>query len=435
MSKKTRQPLLRLATASFKAHSGMHLKLCLVFVLLSVLICLFSAFTMSVADKRAESFAENVSSDYMYAESDKTDFLTANGYADFAHYTVDRYDLSSLMKEHIQADIPTVTANYITLQVNGRKYFYDKDTAPQLLWLFRGDPFNELDGKELKLKFGDDAIYSGTFPKDGTNEVLISEKLLDGYGLKQEDVINKSVRILLGENADTEFDDLKVVGVISRNYYQLSGHGNDNWQIVPSVVAAAKNTIPTVNAKTVTFHLFASDQWSTLSDSQLYNVMSDGEMIYGGINSYNQRGFLDKIEEVVVNIYYIVGSVLIVGLLLTVMLLIDKFVATFSRLSGILLCCGLDGANLYKLLFTQIALMFLLSLPFALVGGLVGYAAIVYLVSLSTGMTMIVSTTTLVVLMAISTVAVAAATAVFFGFALLRLRKKTAKQLLATEAK
>lgn len=434
MSKQARQPLFRLATASFKAHPWICVKICLVFACLSVLVCLFTAFTASIESRRTEIFAENTSSNYMYAPSDKTEWLEERGWTQFEKYFVERYNLGNLMKENVQADIPTVTTNYITLRVNGSTHFFDKNKTPELLWLYKGDPFNDLDRQEMLSRFGSEEIFTGRFPADNTNEVLISERLLDCYGLTSQDVLGKSVRILLGENGETEFDDLAVVGVISSRYYELSGHLDGGWQIAPSVVAAKNNSIPAVNAKIDLFYVYAFDGWLNASFDEL-NSVTENELTYCGIGSYGQRRFLDNIKTVVTDVYYIVGSILAAGLLLTVMLMIDKFAAVFGRTGGILLSCGLLRNNLRALLFVQILLLFFVAVPVALVGALVGYAVIVELVAAGTGISMSVSVPVLLELFALSVVVVFAAAAAFFGVTLFKIGKKSVKDLLNTEIK
>ncbi len=428
MSKRRRQPLFRLAFAAIKAHPRINLKLCLVFVSLSVLICLFTAFTMSVDDRREEIFAASTSSNYMYGSSDQTAWLKGSGLADFEHYTVQRYNLSARLEEELGENIPTVTTNYITLKIGSVSYYFDRDKTPELLWLYKGNPFNKIDSSELRYRFGLDSPYSGRFPQTGTNEVLISERLIKGYGLASSDVLGASVAILLGDRS-LDFT-LKVVGIIAEEYYELSGHC-EAWQIAPSVVAAEVNSIPAVNVALDTFHVYAFNEWTSLSVDELHRISSEGELTYCGIGSYQQRVNLDNIRTVVVNVYFVVGAVLAGGLLLTVMLMTHKFVANFSYLGGILLGFGLEESNLIKLLLVQLLSIFLLSVPLALVGSVVSYAVIVDLVSVGTGAAMTVSASTLAVLSVLSVTVVFAAVMVFFFIASLQLRKRDVKSLLA----
>ncbi len=432
MSKEPRQPLFRLAQTSFKAHPWINVKLCAAFVCLSILICLFSAFTLSMEERRRAVLDNSASSNYLFGETDCSQLLDSVG-LEYSHYTVERYDLSNIMRKYVEADVPTVTTNYITLEVNGRKHYFDRNAKPEMLWLYRGNPFNDLDKSEMSTRFGEEKVFSGSFPRDGTSEVLISEKLLGEYGLTEQDVLNKRLHIWLGENADTQFDDLIVVGVISSRYYELSGHCDGGWQIVPSVVAAARNSIPAVSASLDKFYVYSVDGQFTFPLDRLNEIARDGGLIFGGVNVYSQRVFLDNVEKVVSDVYYVVGSILAVGLLLTVMLTVNKFVAVFSRLGGVLLSCGLRADNLYKLLFMQILLVFLASLPIAFVGSLAGYAVISALVTVGTGMAAETSTLTLALLTALSVAVVFVAAAAFYVVAVLRSRGKSVKQMLAVQ--
>ena len=426
-----RQPLFRLAVANLKTHKWINAKLCLVFVCMSVLVCLFTAFNMSVESRRNEFFSFNTSANYMYANEDKSEFLRSNGFDDFDYCVVERYNLSKLMQKYVQANVPTVTTNYIALTIGAseKPLYYCKDTS--LLWMYRGSPFNNADVKELSERFGKTDVYVGDFPEDNTHEALVSEKLLDSFGLTANDVLGKQLGIWLGDR-EHPVSYLTVTGIIVREYYELSGHMDDSWQIVPSLVFASNVSLPSLTDTDV-FHIYVMDSWRTLSVDELNKIISDGHLTYCGITSYNQRVFLDNIRIVVVNVYYIIGSFLVAGLLFTVMLMMDKFTAVFSRIGGILLACGLEQINLHRLLFSQVLLLVVLSIPLASVGALVGYAVIVELIAVGTGLTMTVSTSTLLILLAISTLTVFVSATAFFGAALLKLRKKTVKELLVTD--
>lgn len=426
-----RQPLFRLATMSLKAHKWIYTKLCAVFVCMSVIICLFFAFNMAMENRNNEIFELNVSSNYVYSTDDCSLVMESFGLTDYRHYTVGRYNLSEQMKENIHADVPTVSTNYITLDVGGVKYRLRSKAKSELLWLFKGNPFNDADVAEMQKLYDSETLYIGEFPKDQSREILISEKLLESYGLTADQVIGKQLQIWLGENADRIWDtNLTVSGVIVKEYYELSGHKSNSWQIAPSVVAAENNTIPAINVKVDTIHMYVLDKWTTLPLDEINELVGRGP-VYCGIESYNQREFLGNIRTVVSNVFYIVGTILIVGLLLTVMLMIDKFVTVFLRTGGILLGFGLQQKNLRRLLFTHVLLAALLSVPLALVGAAVGYAIIVELVSVGTGVALTVSTVTLVTLLMLSVAVVLIAAAIFFGVAWLRVRKKSVRQMLS----
>ena len=367
----------------------------------------------------------------MYSASDRKELLKENGLTHFNEYTVQRYNLNDLMKEHVNADVPTVTTNFITLQLNKVLYRYSSKETPEMLWMFRGFTFNSSDVRELRTRFGIDSPYIGSLPKDGTNEALVSEALLEKYGLKADDVMGKQLSIILGENVTPIDQHITVTGVIVEQFYELSGHRKSKTQIVPTVVLAQRNL--SLLTKIDVLYVYEFTEWQNLSAGELSDICSEGDLVYCGLSSYNQRAFLDNIKTVVVNVFYVVGSMLTVGLLLTVMLTIDKFVTVFSRICGILLSCGLDPRNMYRLLLAQILLLFLLALPVALVGALVGYAVIVELMAIGTGMSMTVSTMTLVLLLALAFVAVLLAALAFFGFAALRVRKLSVKGMLTAE--
>lgn len=427
----TRQPLFRLAYNSIRAHKWINLRLCFVFACLATLICLFTAFHVSIASRQQELFDNSISSNYFYGTNEADDVFAQYGMPKASnYYTVGRYNFSSLMKEYVGVAAPTVTANYIALEVNGITYHYSSDGTPSPLWLYTGNVFNELDTAELNERYGITQPYLGDFPRDGTNEALISEDILKAYGLKAKDVVGKRIRMYVEGNLALIPSYIDITGVIVSEYYTLSGHG-ETWQISPTVVFAANNRVPFYNVDTL--RVYAFDEWTSLDYDTLSQIARESGLAYCAADSYSQRAFLERIRVIVSNLYVVIGSLLVVGLILTVMLMIDKFVKIFSRTGGVLLSCGLKQANLYKLLFAQIVIMFLLALPITLIGAFVGYVLIVELVGLGTGIAMTISSELLVTFSLIGAVTVFAVAMAFFAFSALRLRNKTVKDLLITE--
>lgn len=429
-NQQSKQPLFRLAYNSIRAHKWINVRLCLVFACLAVLICLFTAFNVSIASRQQELFDNSISSNYFYGTSEADEFLTQYNLPNANKYTVGRYNFSSLMEQYVGQAVPTVTANYIALEVNGNTYHYSSEGEPNPLWLYSGNVFNELDSAELSVRFGITKPYKGRLPSDGTNEALISEDILKAYGLRPEDVVGKRIRMHVEGNLTLIPSYIDITGVILSEYYTLSGH-SEAWQIAPMVVFAENNRVPFSNIDTL--YVYAFDEWSSLDYSELSQIAKDSGLAYCATGSYSQRAFLERIRVIVSNIYAVIGAILVVGLVLTVMLMIDKFVRIFSHTGGVLLSCGLEQANLYKLLFAQIVIMFLFALPIALVGSIAGYALIVRLVGMGTGITMAISADLLLAFSLIGAVAVFAIAMVFFGFSALRLRKKTVKDLLTAE--
>lgn len=441
-----RQPLFKLALGSIKAHLWINVKLCLVFSVLAILVCLFTSFNLAIDNKRKDIFEQSASSNYMYGSEDKTEYLQQNGMPNFEHSEIGRYNLSAYLKEQVGADVPTVTVQYLALTVNGRKHTFVSQDDPDLLWMYRLShdptqdetyPFTEQDYSELRLRYGDVKLYVGEMPTKGY-EALVSQRLLDQFGIKAEEVYNEQTKQgskvfieVVGD--DSYIHEITVTGIISREYYGLSGHSDGKTQIVPTVIFAAHNSLPIHEDNVDALHVYSFDTWTDFGADQLNALVKKGKLVYGGLQNYYNRATLSKISTVVVNMYAVIGSIIASALLLTVMLMIGKFVNIFARTGGILLGFGLQQRNLRTLLYVQIMLMFAMSLPLALVGALVGDAVIVQLIAIGTQMTMTVSTSSLLTLLALSVATVFVVTTVFFAFAWLRLRNKSVRQLLMSQ--
>lgn len=422
-----RKPLYKLAYASVKAHKWINVKLCLAFACLAVLLSLFTAFHLAIENKRANLEDDGISANYLYSQSEVTDLLAEKKMPSVATtYSIKRYDFSDLMMQYVGEEVDTVTANYVALEVNGKTYHF-KWKNPRPLWLYAGNPFNDLDKQELAERFGLTDIYTGSYPRSYTNEALISERILDAYGLTAEDVIGKRIRLYVEGDLTLIPSYIDVTGVIAREYYQLAGHKSDWWQIAPTVVFAEQNRVPFYTTQTINIYTF--DSWPSM-DIHGVSQLGNYGMQYCGTTIYSQREVLSDIKIIVTEVYIVVGSILAAGLALTVMLMIDRYVNVFSRSAGILLSCGLQQNALYELLFVQIFFIFLLALPIAAVGTAAGYYIITALVSLGTGITLTISVTLLIALILLGAAVVFVVAVVFYGFALLRIRKKTVKQLL-----
>lgn len=422
------QPLFKLAANSIRAHKWINAKLCLVFACLSILICLFTCFHVAIEDKSSSMLTGSLSANYLYSEKDVQNQLAEYDMPNVKEsYTVFKFDFSKLMEQYVGEKVPTVTANYVTLEVNGVKYSYrGEELTP--LWVYAGNPFNSLDQQELKQKYDSDTLYVGNFPRENTNDALISERILASYGLKAKDVVGRRMRMYVGDDLTLIQTHVDVTGVIVDGYYDLEGHSEAWRQLAPTLVLAKKNRVPFSNIVTVNIYTFES--WPTVSINEIKSLQSSLKASYCGVEIYKQRNNLNRIRTIVSNVYVVIGSILAVGLILTVMLMIDKFVRIFARTAGILLSCGLQQNNLYKLLFSQITLMFLLALPLAAVGATCGYVFITWAMSIGTSVTLSVSAALMLEFLLLSVLAVFAVATIFFGFAVLRLRNKSVKQLL-----
>ena len=142
---------------------------------------------------------------------------------------------------------------------------------------------------------------------------------------------------------------------------------------------------------------------------------------------------LNSLQILANNLYYIIGTTLVIALILTIFLMVGKYVKIFSKTSGIFQTIGLERRKVYTLLLLQLLIICMISLPFALILTSVGYKVINYVLMLLRKVDMSISFDKLIELFGVGVMTVFATALIFFVYAILSIRKQTVKQLLSTE--
>ena len=133
------------------------------------------------------------------------------------------------------------------------------------------------------------------------------------------------------------------------------------------------------------------------------------------------------------NLYIIVGSALVVGLILTIFLMIDKYMKVFSRSGGIMLSLGIRRYHLYALLLIQLLMLCAIAIPISFGLTVLGYHVINFVVRWATGINLALSILRIIAIFGLGVAVVVVIALGFFALATLRLRHRTIKQFLSAE--
>ena len=265
------------------------------------------------------------------------------------------------------------------------------------------------------------------------NELLIGEPVLNAYGLKAEDVLGKEITASLKNllpfgNPRTLFT-ARVTGIICEEYYSLMGH--DLLGLRPALLFHAESDLFAANA--VEYFLYHLENWPE-EDTAVAWQEHFANFDYVGASLVDWIDSLNNVQVLASNLYIIIGSSLLVGLVLTIFLMIDKYIKVFSRSGGILLTHGMRRGHLYILLLIQLLILCLIAIPIALVLTAAGYSIINFLVEWATHVSMGLSIARILGMLAIGIASVVAIALLFFVYAaLFKLRRRTVKEFLTVE--
>lgn len=427
--------LFRLALKNIATYAWMNMKLCLTFACLAFLICLFTVYNAAINQRKDEFIRSAASSNYILSNSRNTietvkkswDKIAAEDtliYHNFANVISSCYGVGG----KYFAD-----SSFFVLEVDGKQYAASKTvgfcTAAHETDAF----FTPQDYAELRATYGLDSFFlTGDYPAE-QDEVAIGLPMLEAYRLQPEDVMGKAVTVYLkdprpGKAPLAKQYSAKVCGVIGEEFYKLSGHKNSNSR---PYFLLRKDSAFLRSSVLYRYRVYFS-QWPTMEDHEAWKqaLLTDQTFLYAGSTAVDKVDVLNSIQILATNLYIIIGSALIVGLVLTVFLMIDKYIKVFARSGGILLSVGMRKSQLFGLLFLQLFLLCAAAVPLSFVFTIGGYFVINFLVKWLTAIVLTIAFKKLLKMLLIGVVVVIGIAFLFFAYALLRIRNRTVKDYL-----
>ncbi len=428
--------LFGLAWKNIFSYAWMNLKLCFTFACLAFLICLFTVYNAAIDRKRTEYIESSYSSNFILTQYSSTvtklqELCDDCGHVE--HYVYHNFN-PLVTRLYGYGGVYNATTAYLVLEVDGKQYSATKAITVSTGAHTEDKYFTEEDYAELKANLGLDSFFlEGGYPKK--DEVAIAPAVLEAYQLKPEDVYGKMLTVYLKDPREGKPPliaqySAKVCGIIREESLRLSGHGDAHTR--PYFLMSYENDF----VKTTTFSRYRLylNEWPDVQDVDTWfeELLSDTTLNYAGKTSVTRVNALNGLQVLSSNLYIIVGSALIIGLVLTVFLMIDKYVKVFCRTGGILMTFGMRRSTLFLLLFFELLILCFLAIPIALILTTGGYFAINAIVKYLTAISLGISLRRIAGIFFLGIGAVTGLAMIFFAYAAIRLRSRPIKELLRT---
>ena len=418
--------IFKLAWKNIFSYAWINAKMCFVFAILAFLVCLFTVYNQALIERRQEAIEESISANFaMYSGyMGEAQQEVANTYLDGAEHIVIKYYNFSERLVNAQGEMVTsVMASHIALEINGEMLISEDNSANAAT--FGGEVFTKNDKTELKRKYGYDSCIIGSMPAD-SEQVVLSQPLLRAFGLTQ-DVIGKQVSLYI-KGEESPFFTGTVSGVVRDEFYSLTGHSS---QLRVGILLHDSDSLFT-GPYYSNRNIYALSDWMDFDDAL---AIREAGFYYTGFTFIHWIDTLDNLQIIANNLYYIIGTALAVGLVLTIFLMVGKYVRVFSRTSGILLTFGLERRSLYGLLLVQLLILCLFALPIALGLTIFGYYVINTILIMIKDINMGVSFMRLIGMFGAGVATVLVTAMILFVYTIFKIRRQTIKQFLSTEVR
>ncbi len=425
--------LFRLACKQIKTYLWMNTKLCLTFAALAFLFCLFTVYNVAIEEYRDNKYDEIASSNYIIFQSPSQDEIVHTYYSDFVyedHYLLHNY-APTVSAEYAVGGQYNANSTYFFIDVDGKEYIPLKNVTFATIACETGY-FTEFDYRELKARYGYDSFFSAGHYPEALDEIAVSELLLDAYKMEPEDVLDKTMTVKFRKKTEGEFVEqftMKVCGIYRRELTSLKGHSAE-------MVCRPTFLFPYGSDffKSSYYHRYRRylADWPELEDVLSWQY-TDSSTKYVGKEMAAHISNTSKVQILAANLYAVVGTTLAIGLILTVFLMIDKYIKVFSRSGGILMTFGLKRSQMFALLAIQLLLLCLAAIPIAAILTLLGYTVLSALLKWVVAISLTVSAGEIATILIVAVAIVFAIAAMFFLVSLIRLRRKPIKEILHTE--
>lgn len=409
--------ILILSFRNLKAYKKFYIKFIIVLVCLVFLITLFCAASIALTDKQKELKNQSISANYFTSNQliYTNNVVESHSQRRFKKYVAFQDEMNYLPMGSVQLYLDN--QQFKCLDYNSEFSIYSVDSQ---------NIFSKNDYKELGLRFGQDSFVKGNLPKN-KNEILISEQALQMYGISA-DVLGSTIKIdtKFGQDGERVVVEFVIVGIITKNFYKLSALETRS-AFAPTIICHKDNELfnNLFNIKDV--YLYDFDNWvseETIEYFYLYNANYIGFFVQDDLQA------LDSSKQVANMIFLIIGVTLLIGIILIIYLLINKFVQLFSRNCGILISNGISRSKLYQLLFLQLLWVCLIA---TLIGMLLTIGVGMLLTNIVKQVYYIqitISVATIFALCGIGVLCVFMLVGVFYGYSLMKIRNKSAKDFL-----
>ncbi len=431
--------LFALAGKNLVTYFWMNAKMIFVFACLAFLICLFTVYNAAINERKEMYTRASASANYLITNSAAKvkSFKELGPDITYEDYFRAHMYSTLIYNSYGVGGVWHASSAYFNLGIEGEVYQAYGGTVSFCSVAHPENAFfTQADYVELKESYGYDSFFSAGHYPAAPDEIAVNENVLAAYRLLPEDVLGKEISFLFkpktGE-AKLQFK-ATVCGILRKELLSLTGHKANCTN--PSFLFHWDNAF-FQSSTDVRYRCYlngwpdyaTADMWKEQFTSQTTNTS------YVGSGLLERIDMLEKIQTLAANLYVIIGSALVVGLILTIFLMIDKYMRVLSRTGGILMTFGMRRSHLYALLAIQLLLMCLIAFPLAVGLTSCGYYVINFLIHWVTGINLALSFLRVLVMLLIGIGCVVAIAIVFYIYGAFRLRHHTIKQFLSTEVK
>lgn len=420
--------MLKLAFRNLKEYGWINAKMCLSFACLASLICMFLVYNQALSSRKEEMYEEAISGNYFWSQSSKAGdtYLEERGLTNYTKYSYRVLNLGDRMREvYNDEKAPSCTTRYVFMTLEGNTYKKRENAGSLEVALFTDNPFNPNDNRALHVKYGVDSPLIGKMPQSA-DEAVIAERVFANYGIAPENALGKEISITIDGDKSPIFM-ATVCGIVIDEYFSISGHGSD--VINPNFILHPES--PALSGKQLSArYIYYFDDWIDADTEDLRDLYYNKAFRYGAYVQYSSLQNLDKIQVLANSFYIIIGTALIVGLVLTVYLMIEKYIKVYSTSGGIQLTLGMERKKVYLLLLIQIIMICIIAVPIAVGITALGYSIITSIVQRATSIKMASSILQISGMLSLGILAVLFFAGCFFAYVVHKLRRRSIKQLL-----
>ena len=426
---KTVKQLSILSVKNLKAHTWLYTRLAIAFAVLVFLLCLFSAYSLSLNVMQNSLLAEHAAANQIVSFEPITEGLPEGTES----FVAKRYDAEIELEEEETDEgfvIKPWVPRSLTLYVETLTYTLENVGLYDYNRIFACDKLLTENGiAELMYMYGNDDILIGRMP-NSVNEVAVAQKFLDEFNLIGEQILNKSLTVAVSRGDETlEISDLVVCGILTREYSTLSGYSN-YFAYNPYLLMSQDNPIFTDDERALDVYVYSLPYW--LSEDAMDSITDKYRCEFIGDPWLDDMVRIILMQVITNKLFVVVGSALGCSVVLMIFLMMDKLIAVFSRDCGILLSCGMQYKQVKALLLTMLAWVCLFAFVIAAILTSVGIVSINAAVYEYFYMQITVSPYTVLALFGIGIVAVMFVAFIYYVYALNKMKRRTIKEFLNT---
>lgn len=220
---------------------------------------------------------------------------------------------------------------------------------------------------------------------------------------------------------------VKVVGILNDNYCSLVGHQYSHY-FHPIVIAHIENDLFKNSIDKEKFYIYDFENWP--SEDLVSYLQKEYNAQYIGYSVMSDIQNITAMKEVANVIFLLLGCTLLIGLMLVVYLVINKFAQMFYRNSGILLANGMSRRKLYLLLLLQLLWVSLLSFVIAIIFTICGFYILKYAMSTAFSINLPITFMSIVAMLGVAIAGVVFFVAIIYAFIIYRLKNKNVSEFL-----